>query len=1632
MKDYEWDYVYLHAGVWVNGSSGWWQDAINPKNKFQQLYIYQTSGNAHFGIYRIKFKIKDFYSLSDDDLTKTTAIEFLIKNDNQDKWQKTCDGNNFSKTIHQFSAAFTPLEKSSFYVGESIGLEFLSKIDGSANDGNSPTVSITQNDNTLSDITASSGAYTKTIIAYLSGHYVVVGQSKSEGGAIRTDTVRFSIIDPLITLTRDNATIYERDGVAATTITASIPAAMSSDITIPLNILGAALTTDYTSAASITIEAGQTTGTVAITAVDNHAKTGDKSLTIAAGNITGGAVTFTCSSVLSVTIVDADASCKLPATPVVPATYVCKGASEATFTVSNSHASTTYSLWDAQNDGDPIIDIYNADNKTINRTFNAPATYYLQADSAAAAAGCQNSARTEVSVIVKQKPNDFTYSVTDVSQAGGNNDGSITLTAGLNGQAPFTLTLTPGGAQETINNLEGTVTFNNLATEIYSVKISGADGCGDTTISNISVAQSSCTTTPATPQINGGAQNICYGTATALQVANVEGNTTYALYNSVNAEVTSNSSGTFNIPTTQAVGSYHIIAKNTALESGCQESTAAVLTIKVTPGDASAEVTQQSSPLTNLGQITVNVGSQGAAPFTVKLMQEADEKSSAVIGETDKSHIFQNLAAGAYSVTVTGNNSCEKTIENLVVENCTAPAAPIATASSICSNSKATIEITDPDASLIYTLYDADIQGNIVPSDYGNGALTTNNNISGNATLYVMATKSSNLEGCQNSARTPVAITVASLTVTLSPTAKTCESNSGTITVTVAGTGGIGGSSFTNYKIQLNNEPPVEQPSGYTFTNLAAGSYTVKVTDNSKGCTDSKSINVTENTTPPTITATSTASQPEQSNGSVVVKITAGSAPFTVSVGGNTQNGVALGTEATFSGLAPDSYTVQATGANGCSSTTTVTVGTDASAVSISPSWAVHEDSLVITLNTAGTGFTGALQSYDNDDVYLWAGVVLSDNSSKYIPAEWAQVPPAKLKMTKTGAHTYRFCISSLKIFYDLSDAELASVAGLKYLFRSGGDGSGNGILEGKNNGSDYWEDLHSFRLNVWIDNQEDRNVNDVYRYYVGESVNLKLEKFVDGNPSNEKKYPVDILLNDAVIHTIPASQTYSNGVHSTTYEFSAAVGSATLCAKGYSTGGAVASTAQNHALKVVPPVASLSLSASIVGACDSVTVTARIPIPAVSAITIPLQVTGGTQSDDYTISNAGIVIAAGDTTATAIIRIPLGSAAASLSVSAGNINGLPGVTFTSGSALTLNISRTLSVQLMNPTDNEIFAYGTAIVINAHAANADTLIIYVDNVEKDRTLNNSLTYTLQNAAEGLHTILAVAATAGGGREEAECSIEVSAPVTPAPTTPTISILQPQNGSVFQSGSNITITAQATNADTLILYVNNVVAQRELSLNLTYVMQATAAGTYNIEAVARTATGNQAQAAVNITVNGAVVDNPAPVAAILHPAHNSGYTEKGSATFIVSLTNADSAVLKFNGAVVHRVGQTDGFSYTITNLTAGTHTIAAEAIRKDGQRHAAQISIAVSRSTSAGKDEGRTALLVYPNPAKDKVYISSEVEDANATIDIYTSDGVLIKQSSASAFSSGITLPQGVYFIRLNAKNVKQAQKLVVK
>ncbi|HNW99220.1 MAG TPA: gliding motility-associated C-terminal domain-containing protein [Bacteroidales bacterium] len=194
-------------------------------------------------------------------------------------------------------------------------------------------------------------------------------------------------------------------------------------------------------------------------------------------------------------------------------------------------------------------------------------------------------------------------------------------------------------------------------------------------------------------------------------------------------------------------------------------------------------------------------------------------------------------------------------------------------------------------------------------------------------------------------------------TATASSTPATCGLNNGSVTVNA--TGGTGGYTYSW------NTSPVQTTQ--TVSNLAAGTYTVTVTDQ-MGCSATNSVTLIDQPAPMATIANIINATCELSNGAISVTTTSGTAPLAYS-----WNTPTPWTLPTLSNIPGGTYTVTVTDANGC---TDVAIGTISTSYKPTASASSTNEICNRTNGTIAVIANGGSEAY----TYLWSNNATTAN----------------------------------------------------------------------------------------------------------------------------------------------------------------------------------------------------------------------------------------------------------------------------------------------------------------------------------------------------------------------------------------------------------------------------------------------------------------------------------------------------------------------------------------------------------------------------------------------------------------------------------------------------------------------------
>lgn len=358
--------------------------------------------------------------------------------------------------------------------------------------------------------------------------------------------------------------------------------------------------------------------------------------------------------------------------------------------------------------------------------------------------------------------------------------------------------------------------------------------------------------------------------------------------------------------------------------------------------------------------------SGGASPYDYTLMNGAT--TVATFTNIAGSQAFSGLAAGTYTLNVLDNNGCPGSTTITITQPASGSSVSITAQTNVLCFGGATGDAT------------ATAVGGSSPYDYvwtgTSGTLQTTNNIAGPNTLSGLAAGTYTITVTDNSGCTSTATAVitqpasaAGVAIT-GTTAASCGASNGSATATASGGTGPYDYVWTGTAGTLQTTNNVAGPN--TLSGLAAGTYTVTITDNNN-CTTSATATITS-------TGGATVSITAQTNvlcfggttGNATGTAVGGSSPYDyvwTGTAGTLQTTNNIAGSDILNGLAAGTYTVTVTDNAGCVSTATATITQPPSAASVAITGTTSTPCGAST-GTATAQASGGTSPYD----YVWTG----------------------------------------------------------------------------------------------------------------------------------------------------------------------------------------------------------------------------------------------------------------------------------------------------------------------------------------------------------------------------------------------------------------------------------------------------------------------------------------------------------------------------------------------------------------------------------------------------------------------------------------------------------------------------------
>ena len=279
---------------------------------------------------------------------------------------------------------------------------------------------------------------------------------------------------------------------------------------------------------------------------------------------------------------------------------------------------------------------------------------------------------------------------------------------------------------------------------------------------------------------------------------------------------------------------------------------------------------------------------------------------SGSISTSQTSYNIDNLPAGNYSITIRDSKGCEITKSTTVQSIGGSLSVDVTTTSNVACEHEGSAVVLIGGGTAPYTISYTGPTNGSVQSNANDYQLT--GLIPGDYTFSV-----TDVNGCAGSKKVKIYDNGTDLALQLIPSDATCNGK-GAIKATISG--GTAGFSYT-WTGPVSGSISTSQTT-YNIDNLPAGTYSITIRD-SKGCEITKSTTVQSIGGSLSVNVTTTSSVACEHEGSAVVLIGGGTAPYTISYTGPTSGSVqSNANDYQLAGLKPGDYTFNVTDVNGC------------------------------------------------------------------------------------------------------------------------------------------------------------------------------------------------------------------------------------------------------------------------------------------------------------------------------------------------------------------------------------------------------------------------------------------------------------------------------------------------------------------------------------------------------------------------------------------------------------------------------------------------------------------------------------------------------------------------------------------
>lgn len=328
-------------------------------------------------------------------------------------------------------------------------------------------------------------------------------------------------------------------------------------------------------------------------------------------------------------------------------------------------------------------------------------------------------------------------------------------------------------------------------------------------------------------------------------------------------------------------------------------------------------------------------------------------------------------------------------------------------------------------------------------------------------------------------------------------------------------------------------------------------------------------------------------------------------------------------------------------------------------------------------------------------------------------------------------------------------------------------------------------------------------------------------------------------------------------------------------------------------------------------------------------------------------------------------------------------------------SVLTLVSNTAPTVSITAPANNSVVTAPATYLLTATATDSDGSISKVEFYNGSTLIGTVTTapynYSWSGVAAGSYTITARAYDNRGTTTTSAALTLVSN------TLPTVSISAPTNNSVVAPGSNVTLTASASDSDGMVskveFYNGATLLGFATATPYSYSWPAPASGTYSLTAKAYdNRNGTSTSAPISLRVN------TLPAVSLTAPANNTVQVAPASFGLSATASDSDGSITKvefYNGATLLGTATTAPYSFSWANVAAGSYPVSAKAYDNNGGVLTSPVVTLISNASPSVSITAPANNTVVPAPASFTLTAAASDSDGSvAKVEFYNATTLL--------------------------------------